>query len=119
MEHPHVKYEKMHEYLNSIYGVSLVASENADRQKNKKLKIISGLICNYAKKMAKINNIVLLINHNKPVIDMTCVFEYINFNSIELLDFSTVDENDIDVNKESDLERFILSHVYYLTQQQT
>ena len=116
MEHQSAKYERMREYLNSIYGVSLVASGNADKQQNKKLKMISMLICNYAKKMAKIDNIALLINHNNPVIDMTCVFEYIAFNSIELLDFSTVDESDIDVNKESDLERFILSHVYYLTQ---
>jgi len=117
MENKQATYERMREYLNSIYGVSLVASGNADKQQNKKLKMISMLICNYAKKMAKINNIALLINHDKPVIDMTCVFEYITFNSIELLDFSTVDESDIDVNKESDLERFILSHVYYLTQQ--
>ena len=117
MENQTGKYERMREYLNSIYGVSLVASGNADKQQNKKLKMISMLICNYAKKMAKTNNVALLINHDKPVIDMTCVFEYINFNSVELIDFSTVDESDIDVNKESDLERFILSHVYYLTQQ--
>jgi hypothetical protein len=33
------------------------------------------------------------------------------------LDFSKIEINDIDVSKNADLEKFILSHIYYITQQ--
>ena len=41
MENKQATYERMREYLNSIYGVSLVASGNADKQQNKKYLLLS------------------------------------------------------------------------------
>ena len=49
-------------------------------------------------------------------INLIPVFEYISYNNIELYDFTKIDVADLDVTKNSDLERFVLTHVYYITQ---
>jgi hypothetical protein len=49
-------------------------------------------------------------------INLIPVFEYISYNNIELYDFTKIDVSDLDVTKNSDLERFVLTHVYYITQ---
>jgi hypothetical protein len=33
-----------------------------------------------------------------------------------LYDFSKIKETDMDVSNSTDIERFVLSHIYYLTQ---
>jgi hypothetical protein len=43
-------------------------------------------------------------------------FEYITFNNIELFEFDKIKIEDIDISKSEDIERFVLSHIYYLTQ---
>jgi UV DNA damage repair endonuclease len=50
------------------------------------------------------------------LVNLIPVFEYISHNNIELYDFSTIDMNDVDITKESDIERFVLTHIYYITQ---
>ena len=37
-------------------------------------------------------------------------------NNIELYDFSNINVNDVNITKKEDLERFVISHVYYITQ---
>ena len=49
-------------------------------------------------------------------INLIPVFEYISYNNIELYDFTKIDINDVDITKNADLERFVLTHVYYITQ---
>ena len=49
-------------------------------------------------------------------INLIPVFEYVATNNIELYDFKTINMNDLDVTKKEDLERFVLTHVYYITQ---
>ncbi len=49
-------------------------------------------------------------------INLIPIFEYISYNNVELYDFSKIDVNDVDTTNSKDLERFVLSHVYYLTQ---
>jgi hypothetical protein len=49
-------------------------------------------------------------------INLIPVFEYVAANNIELLDFSNINITDIDITKKEDLERFVLTHVYYITQ---
>ena len=44
------------------------------------------------------------------------VFEYISYNNIELYNFENIDISDVDMTKNEDLERFVLTHVYYITQ---
>jgi len=47
---------------------------------------------------------------------MIPIFEYIAHNNIELYDFSKIEVSDVDTNKKEDLERFVLTHIYYITQ---
>jgi len=37
-------------------------------------------------------------------------------NNIELYDFTSINMDDLDVTKKEDLERYVLTHVYYITQ---
>jgi hypothetical protein len=36
--------------------------------------------------------------------------------NIEFIDFKNINETDIDISKPEDIERFTLSHIYYITQ---
>ena len=53
---------------------------------------------------------------DKENIDLMPFFEYVHYNNIEFYDFSTIKIEDVDITKEKDLERFVLSHIYYITQ---
>jgi hypothetical protein len=85
-------------------------------KKDKRLQIISLVILNYVRKMAKDYNVNLKELSEPDAINLIPVFEYISYNNIELYDFTKIDINDVDTSKNSDLERFVLSHVYYITQ---
>ena len=43
-------------------------------------------------------------------------FQYIDYNNIQLYDFDLIQESDVNLKSEKDIEKFVLSHVYYLTQ---
>jgi len=49
-------------------------------------------------------------------INLIPIFEYINHKNIDYYDFSKIDMADVDTNNKDDLERFVLSHIYYITQ---
>ena len=68
------------------------------------------------RKLAKDYNINLRELAEPDAINLIPVFEYISHNNIELYDFSKISVTDVDVSKTADLERFILTHVYYITQ---
>lgn len=115
-------YDKMHEYVETIFNVYVMVVKMANTSKNKhdyeKLKCISLVIYNYVIKIAKDTGIDLK-NINEQVqtnINLVPFFEYIAHNNIELFDFGKISETDIDVSKSEDIERFVLSHIYYLTQ---
>ena len=66
--------------------------------------------------MAKEFDINLIDIKEEESINLIPVFEYVAANNIELYDFLDIDINDVDVTKKDDLERFVLSHIYYITQ---
>ena len=109
-------YDKMTEFIESVFNVFNLINDKADSKKDKRLKMISLVILNYVKKIA--NEYYVDLNHlNHPeTINLIPIFEYISYNNIELYDFKKIDINDVDVTKDSDLERFVLTHVYYITQ---
>jgi hypothetical protein len=81
--------------------------------------MIALTIYNYVLFMSK-NYTIDLKNVKEPeMINMIPIFEYISNRNIELYDFSKIDVSDVDVNKKDDLERFVLSHIYYITQQKS
>lgn len=110
------RYDKMEDYITSIFNVFQMVNRKAEQQQDKRLKIIGLTIYNYVRYMAKEYNIELKDITEQDSINLIPVFEYIAANDIELLDFSTININDIDITKKEDLERFVISHVYYITQ---
>jgi len=109
-------YDKMSDFIESIFNVFNLINDKADSQKDKRLKMISLVILNYLKKLSKEYYVDLKDLNQPESINLIPIFEYISYNNIELYDFKKIDINDLDVTKESDLERFVLTHVYYITQ---
>lgn len=117
MATPAVKvYDKMPDYIASIYNVFQLINYKAEKQSDKRMKMVSLMVFNYVRKLAKDYNINLRELVEPEAINLIPVFEYISHNNIELYDFSKISVTDVDVSKNTDLERFILSHVYYITQ---
>jgi hypothetical protein len=109
-------YDKMEEYITSIFNVFQMVNKKAEQQNDKKFKMIALVILNYIKYMAKEFEVDLKNLQEPESINLIPVFEYISANNIELYDFSKININDVDVSKKEDLERYVLSHVYYITQ---
>ena len=108
-----MKFNNIEKYLTTIYNVFLNLNKTAN---TKKIKAITVIIFNYLLKSAKDNQIDIKNLEVNPEINMIPFFEYIDFFNIQLLDFDNLEESEIDISKNSDIERFVLSHVYYLTQ---
>lgn len=109
-------YDKMEDYIESVFNVFQLTNNKATKQCDKRLKMIALAIYNYVLKLAVDNSVDLTKIKEVVSINLIPIFEYISHNNIELYDFNTIDVNDVDTTKQTDLERFILTHIYYITQ---
>jgi len=109
-------YDKMTDYIASIYSVFQLINNKAEAQSDKRMKMISLVVFNYVRKLAKDHNVNLRELAEPETINLIPVFEYITYNNIELYDFAKINVNDVDTSKNEDLERFVLTHIYYITQ---
>ena len=111
-------YDKMPEYIESVFSVFQMVNKKAETQQDKRLKMIALVIFNYVRKTASEFKVNLKELETKELdsINLIPIFEYIAYNNIELYDFDKIDVNDVDTSKKTDLERFVLTHVYYITQ---
>jgi hypothetical protein len=109
-------YDKMRDYAETIYHVFKMVHEKAEKQQDKKMKYIGALIFKYLSKIVTENKINLKDVEEVLNINLIPVFEYINFNNIKLFDFDNIKMEDVDITKDADIERYVLSHVYYITQ---
>jgi len=109
-------YDKIPEYIESVLNIFKIIYKKSIEQKDSKLKMISITIYNYLTFMSKKYNIKIKDDVEIEIINMIPIFEYISHNNIELYDFSKINIDDVDVNKKEDLERFVLTHIYYITQ---
>ena len=107
------RYDKMTDYISSVYNVFQMVNRRVTEQRGRMIGLI---IYNYTRYMAKEYNIELKNIAITEEINLIPIFEYISTNDIELYDFSKINPNDVDVTKKDDLERFVLSHIYYITQ---
>lgn len=110
------QYDRMEDYIISVFNIFNMVNKKAEQQHDKKFKMIALVIYNYVKYMAKEYEIDLKKNEEPESINLIPIFEYIAANDIELYDFSKISMNDVDVSKKEDLERYVLSHIYYITQ---
>ena len=111
-----MSYDKMNDYIETIYHVFNSINMKADLNRDKRLKCITFLILGYVTNLAKEYNINLLQIPKPESINLIPFFEYITVKEIKLLEFDKIKMEDIDVNNSQDVERFLLSHIYYLTQ---
>jgi hypothetical protein len=47
-------------------------------------------------------------------INLVPLYEYMATNNIELYDLKKIAFDDVDSNKQADVERFVLSHIFYM-----
>ena len=109
-------YDKMIDFIESVFNVFQLVNRKAEFQKDKRFKLIALSIYNYARNLAKENNISLSNVKEPDSINLIPIFEYISYNNIELYDFTKINVEDVDVSKKEDLEKFVLTHIYYITQ---
>ena len=109
-------YHKSNEYVETIYNVSEMLSKKATISNNARLNAISQVIKNYTFKIIKDTKTDIEKLNKNEYINMVPFFEYVSFNNIEFFDFNKMQPQDIDVTSESELERYVLSHIYYITQ---
>jgi hypothetical protein len=109
-------YDKMDDFIGSVFNVFQLVNRKAEQQQDKRMKMVALVIFNYVRYMAKENNIELKNIDEPESINLIPVFEYVSVNNIELYDFNTININDLDVTKKEDLERYVLTHIYYITQ---
>jgi len=112
-----MSFDKMQEYIQTIFNVFYIVNTKSDQKGDKKSKYIALIIYNYMVKMAKDNNIDLRELTVEPTVNLSVFFEYVNFHNIQLYDFNKIDLESVDITKREDIERFVLTHVYYITQQ--
>jgi len=110
------RYDKMDEYIASMFNVFQMVNAKAERQRDQRLKMVGLMIYNYVRHLAKKHEVDLKSIPQQESINLIPVFEYVAYNDIELYDFSAINVSDVDTTKEADLERFALTHVYYITQ---
>jgi hypothetical protein len=113
-------YDKMHEYVETLFDVFKMVTKLVIDKHDTKYKFIAAIIYNYILKTANANDIDMsefnLADTCKPQINLIPFFEYVTHNNIEFYDFKNIDLSDVDTSKNEDIERFVLSHVYYITQ---
>ena len=109
--------EKMTKFIESVFCVFQSIKSKAETQKDRRQYMIALLIFNYVNSLAKEYNVNLKNIQMQEPINLIPIFEYINHKNIEYYDFSKINMADVDTNNKDDLERFVLSHVYYITQQ--
>jgi len=110
------RYDKMDDYIASLFNVFLMAKTKAEQQKDRRFQMISIVIYNYVSYMAKQYDVSLKDISTQESINLIPIFEYISMNDVELYDFTKINANDVDITKKEDLERYVLTHVYYITQ---
>lgn len=110
-------YEDIGSYVKSVFHVFQMVKKQSELHDDKKRKMIALIIYNYVKFMAYENDIDLKCFLVEPeVLNLIPIFEYIAANNIQLYEFDKIQIEDVDIRKREDLERFVLSHIYYITQ---
>jgi len=107
-------FEKSKEYIESIYNFMDVLYKKAVKLNDNKLIQICKLIFNYLIVCCTDNNILIKDLNKNDDFDMKPVYDYISKNEIKILDLNNILPEEIDISKPQDIERFVLSHIYYI-----
>ncbi len=109
----------MFDYALALHNVFKMINKRAKDTSNDKMGHISLLIYKYYLYIVNTHKLdIAAIEQPVELVDINLIpiFEYISHNNIELFDFSKITLADVDTSKKEDTERFVLTHIYYLTQ---
>jgi SepF-like predicted cell division protein (DUF552 family) len=109
-----MKFEKSKEYIESIFNFMNVLYKKAVKLNDNKLIQICKLIFNYLITSCSESKLLLRDLTKHEQFDMKHVYEYIEENNIQILDLNNISHADINVSNPLDIERFVLSHIYYI-----
>jgi len=107
-------YEKSKLYIESIFNFMETLYKKAVKLNDNKLLQISKLIFNYVISCCSESKLLLKHLNKDENFSMQPVYEYITNNNIDIIDLNKLQFQDIDVNNSLDVERFVLSHIYYI-----
>ena len=109
-----MEFEKSKEYVESIFNFMEVLYKKAVKLNDNKLIQICKLIFNYLITCCNESNLLMKNLNKNNDFSMKPVYEYIQDNKIEILDLNNLSLEDINVTNARDIERFVLSHIYYI-----
>jgi len=107
-------FEKSIEYIESIFNFMEVLYKKAVKLNDKKLIQICKMIFNYLITCCNEHKVLLKHLNKNENFDMKPVYDYIDENKIQILDLNNILPQDIDISNPQDIERFVLSHIYYI-----
>ena len=107
-------FEKSIEYVESIYNFLEVLYNKAKKLNDNKLIQICKLIFNYLITCCDESKLLIKNLNKNENFDMKHVYDYITNNKIELLDFNNIKMEEINIKNSYDIERFVLTHIYYI-----
>lgn len=110
-------FPKTKEYVDTLYAVTQMLIENAKSSDDLKLKGIARLVYMYFLNSCnelKLNGSHFTCTDNK--INMVHIMNYISHNNIELYDLKHMCMSEMDPRNASDIERYTLSHILYIAQ---
>ena len=108
------RFEKSIEYVESIFNFVDVLHKKSLTMNNNTLMNICKLIFKYLMDCCMEKNITIKHLKLEENYSMKSVYDYINDNKIELYDLININMNDVDITNPLDIERFVLSHIYYI-----
>jgi hypothetical protein len=109
-------YEKSREYIESIFNVCNILFNKSKQNQDRKLFFITKLISNYLLSITMEKGVCLSLSElNKTgEINKQPIIEYIAKNEIKLYDLRNMQMTDMNVADLKDVERYVLSHIYYI-----
>ena len=107
-------FTKSKEYIESIYNFMEVLYKKSLKLNDNKLIYICKMIFNYLITCCDESKILIKELNKSDDFNMKPVYEYINDNKIEIIDLNNISFSDIDISLPSHIERFVLSHIYYI-----
>lgn len=109
-------YEKSRDYIESVFNVCNILFSKAKNNNDRKLFFITKLISNYLLSITVEKDVSLSLSElNKTgEINKKPIIEYIVKNEIKLYDLKNMQMTDMNVADLNDVERYVLSHIYYI-----
>jgi hypothetical protein len=109
-------YIKSKEYIETVYNFLEVLYKKAKNLQDEKLIHICKLIFNYLISCCAELKVLIRDLEKNENFNMKPINDYIVNNNIQLLDFNNLKEEDINIKDEKDIERFVLTHILYIYQ---